>query len=60
MLYDVLLAPFADFGFMRRALVGSGPTGEGRSIENLRRARAMAAAWAARADACDEPLRLSA
>lgn len=33
-LYDLLLAPFADFGFMRRALVscvalclGSGPVG---------------------------------
>lgn len=57
---DQVRRDFPNTLLMARELVDAGPTGEVLSIENLRRARAMAEAWDERADACEAPMRLSA
>ncbi|MFO1161786.1 MAG: ABC transporter ATP-binding protein [Reyranellaceae bacterium] len=57
---DQVRREFPNSLLLARELVDAGPTGQVLSIENLRRARAMAEAWDERADACEEPMRLSA
>jgi zinc/manganese transport system ATP-binding protein len=57
---DQVRRDFPNTLLMARELVDAGPTGEVLSIENLRRARAMAEAWDERADTCEAPMRLSA
>ena len=57
---DQVRRDFPNTLLMARELVDAGPTREVLSIENLRRARAMAEAWDERADACAAPMRLSA